>query len=1376
MKKTLIKNLSGQKTQIFFLKAAILLPVAQVSFKRFLLERARYNPITIGLLLFPFTMYFSFSQHSSGTTETPFTFFAEKNLPKLTASSSSLSWETFQKTHFLGLPFSPANFSSKDLKPQSKWSQLKFQNQIETKFFKTSLTSVSGWSDFLTLKFNGEWMLPKNQFYLGIFPKSSPQSLTSNYWVVPARDNFTSQQTNQLPFWQTNANNYFYDCDEFPLKVKGFSSVSPRNQLNVQFQNRLFGTVPVFIPELKGFFNVKNLQKADPAIIGVLNTTAPSLVKKKPLNEPFNYNFQGLISPLQTEYAYWKQIEKKSQELFYTKNICYNDLLIQTEEKLEFKKLSLKTKKLSANQFLHCLDTTEPIALVSEQQSDFLDRTRPLETSPKMSGFKYPDMTKDSCLAFLKNNRFLNSKESTVKVILGSHFNYPFFYLPNLGHPVPVKLNFTATKFDLYEKVIYDGPGVEIGEKDEVIKALNPYRVKSSLTAILEKNDPRKNIFGSFFGESDAAATNESSPPSFAKFDQLVIDIDEEKTKKDLLDKPLNTSLFSYDEKLVVPGFSLNQWNNFTKGQFSPSSQPLISYIPTRQIKSLKTTNPHRTWDTLDYPNQDWFFQSLSPTKKSCSKLALLNGAPRQSMFSDEITSTAFLKAQFQRRPTSYPETKNEGFLKPTQLKLRKSWESIHLNSWLISYQYFFALLIIYICKEFVVEYAKELGAYLIDLVASLGIVDESFKDEILPQQSSSGTRFIEKTNKKFSDIAGIDSLFSELSELVWFLRNSGRSFKVGNILPKGILLVGRPGTGKTLLVQALAGEAQVPVFVQSASALKSLEGLGAQRIQNLFDKAKQYSPSIIFFDEIDSIGERRSNVLQNPIGTTSLGESSRVHDLPNLFAQNYGSGQAGRLTKPTEQTHEQLSVLMQLLIELDGLQSRRLVLVIGATNRPESLDPALTRPGRFDKVFTLGFPGKKKRIDICHLYGTRLGLDSKICWDYIGNRTIGLSGADLAAIMNQSSIQAILTDSLHTMETLEYGIEKITNYSCELEAEIRSANQPFGISRFAYYHSGLAIAETLLSRKTPSIYCSLWPKQNNSRSNHFQDQLASENYLVSRREDFEANLISLLSGKASELLFFNNLSPHWQSNLGTTELKKATYLAFVLVDKWHFYSKTSSLNKIFNFTENRNYSEIFEPSTLEFFHQATHQMELDPIQKEYVKYRNFQRWSTKPWWQIQVLNETQSVDKNSSSNWYRIYMYNPEESEANEEWMPPDCYFHNNGTYFLTKTMQLVDSQQSVRDLLYQSLLTNTFKCAWELCQKNREFLDFFADCLIQNQLLRQHEIEILFKQFFGTSYFYQDSGLKVPDYEDTEWTLKQFEYEFEKQWGKLSRKRSSV
>lgn len=474
------------------------------------------------------------------------------------------------------------------------------------------------------------------------------------------------------------------------------------------------------------------------------------------------------------------------------------------------------------------------------------------------------------------------------------------------------------------------------------------------------------------------------------------------------------------------------------------------------------------------------------------------------------------------------------------------------------------------------------------------------------------------------------------------FGKTKGKFFDAPTLFipPKGTLLVGPPGTGKTFLVQAVAGEANVPVVIQSASALMELDQKQSpsQLLKKLFDKARELSPCILFIDEVDTLGSSRENVLLdsslteigndpsmesfssigntffedrksfakkenktingenslivNTSGSSFKGESLNSNDIGDidqstglskqLLREAGGEMASGDVLQSHERkskiSKQQLAILMQFLVEMDGLKKLSGVLLIGATNRPSVLDPAFVRPGRFEKTIRLEIPNKQKRIEILKHYSKTLGFESGIDWDYLANRTAGFTAADISSAMNQSSINAILQklDShfspKHTVDTVEKGIEAISrergnrtlssleskilkkaapfetqnfrvnftkrgkienleNFISPKELEFSSFNRkeeskkniikdPFFLTRFAFYQAGKATLQPFfhLTTKIPIF----------SLSNYSSPKLdfISKREYINQRSELESQIINCYAGKASELLALGNVVP----------------------------------------------------------------------------------------------------------------------------------------------------------------------------------------------------------------------------------------------------------
>lgn len=1393
MKNLVLKNFLLKSFQFYFIKTEISIAMSKKSFKTFLLKISNYNPGTLSFFIFPIALYFGLF---NGTKLKEIRDLTKINVPGVFYNYENISWDTMQKTSFLTLPFSSTNF--RNFENISKMF-------LETLIFENSLNFVNYCNNFISFELKSNWKNKKKQFFLGTLPKKDKALVNDHFLIFPARENF---QSNYYELLENKAYNLVqkknYQLDEFPFKLEGskqkkigsldFFRLKIENDvkdesLNNKKNSLIENTIP-FINNKASQLNFKSntLKKQTISFVKAsqfhLKKSAIKLVafsavntsqlKNQPQNcendliqptfssNDFDFNSQNeqirefLNShPRFENYQKWQKIQRQIHSFFYQKNYMSQFVPISNLNEI-VDLLPSKTSIIASNQILNFLETFENKELLPHQK--WTNRFR------QMSGFEYPDLNQKNRLSLLINEEYFNffnsffqkKNSSHLKIDLVGNFNFSSLYLPLKTKPISLKMKYKPILYNLEgEGILYSGPGLTYNSEMDSYEAKNFKEVLENLQKQMDSNNPKNREFLAFFGNYNFYHLKNASKNSFdsSKLDQMT---DKQTVinslKRNLVEKDFSSDIFTYDDRFEI--CYLKDWKTwFSDNQtlsLENKNTNFINSFPVRQISTLQRDHLNDYFDVIEYQNEKEFLKKF--TNKN---IYFYEPEFVQSSMSAELVRKAFFNFSYNKK-SSYYEFKKMLFNNSEQFLQTDTWEPINKNSWLFISQYLFALFIFYILKQFLQEYGRELISYLIDLISSLGIVDESFKDEFAPTNNSNfGYRVIKTTKKSFRDIAGIEHIFCELSEIVWFLRNSGRSFKIGNMLPKGILLVGLPGTGKTLLVKAIAGEAQVPVLVQSTSALNSFEGLGAQRLQNLFEKAKKLAPCIIFFDEIDSIGEKRTNILENSIGSIFNNFSEKKTNV------NSGIPFSKKLSLPLEknqklenleeqkdqnpqQNQETLSLLMQLLIELDGLKAKKHVVVIGATNRPESLDPALTRPGRFDKIFKLHFPGKTKRLEICKIYGTNLGMDPNIFWGSIANQTLGLSGADLAAIMNQSSIQAILNNSCHTMSTIEYGIEKVINSSSEIYSKLSNSNfslnknDPFAISRLAYYQCGRSILETAtIANNIPpfSFGCSLIQKTKNTRYSKLKSE---QDFKLCRRIELENKIVTLHGGKASEILFLVNSVygfkksklDLWQSDLGSDDLKNATSLAYLMVDKWYFYSKNLVVPNLFNLAPNRNMFEILDPTILDFFSNFVYEIEIDSIEKQQSKYRSFQQWSIKPWWQIQVTKENDYFDS-SSANWYRIYMYDPEENESNEEWAPPDQYYHNNQTYLLSRTIPFDDIARNNRDLMYQSILQKSFNNAFEMLNLNREFLDFFVQSVIEKEILREDDITKLGKFF---------------------------------------------
>jgi len=360
-----------------------------------------------------------------------------------------------------------------------------------------------------------------------------------------------------------------------------------------------------------------------------------------------------------------------------------------------------------------------------------------------------------------------------------------------------------------------------------------------------------------------------------------------------------------------------------------------------------------------------------------------------------------------------------------------------------------------------------------------------------------------------FSDVAGVDEAKEEVKEIVEFLKHSEKFLAIGARIPRGALLVGPPGTGKTLLARAIAGEAGVPFFSISGSEfVEMFVGVGAARVRDLFDQAKRNAPCIVFVDEIDAVGRHRGAGL--------------------------GGGHDER-----EQT------LNQILTEMDGFDTNTNVIVIAATNRPDILDPALLRPGRFDRRVILDQPdinGRKAILQV-HVKGKPLAPDVNL--DVIAKETPFFSGADLANLVNEAAILAARRDKKQiTMAELEESIDRV-QLGPERKSRVISEKEKRII---AYHESGHALVARLLPNADPVHKISIVAR---GRAGGYTKQLPTEDrYLVSRSQ-FEDMLATTLGGHVAEEIIFGDITTGPQS-----DIEQVTKIARMMVTQWGMSEK----------------------------------------------------------------------------------------------------------------------------------------------------------------------------------------------------------------------------
>ncbi len=394
-----------------------------------------------------------------------------------------------------------------------------------------------------------------------------------------------------------------------------------------------------------------------------------------------------------------------------------------------------------------------------------------------------------------------------------------------------------------------------------------------------------------------------------------------------------------------------------------------------------------------------------------------------------------------------------------------------------------------------------------------------------------------DKEKVTFDDVAGADIEKGELEEIVEFLKDPGKFQKLGAKIPRGVLLVGPPGTGKTLLAKAVAGEAGVPFFsISGSDFVEMFVGVGASRVRDLFEQAKKEAPSIIFIDEIDAVGRQRGAGL--------------------------GGGHDER-----EQT------LNQLLVEMDGFAANQGVIVIAATNRPDILDSALLRPGRFDRQVVVDAPDLKARVEILKVHARNKPLASNVDLSVIAKSTAGFTGADLANLLNE----AALLSARHGKQVIEMpeiedamikvvvGTEKKTRNMGEKEKKLT-----------AYHEAGHAIVTKLLPSQDPVHQISIIPR---GRAGGYTMSLPSEDKYYNTKNDMIDSIIVLLGGRVAEKLKLDDISTG-----ASNDIERATKIARQMVTKFGMSDKIGPINlgsehdEVFigrDFVQSKNVSEV---------------------------------------------------------------------------------------------------------------------------------------------------------------------------------------------------------
>lgn len=411
------------------------------------------------------------------------------------------------------------------------------------------------------------------------------------------------------------------------------------------------------------------------------------------------------------------------------------------------------------------------------------------------------------------------------------------------------------------------------------------------------------------------------------------------------------------------------------------------------------------------------------------------------------------------------------------------------------------------------------LGRYM-----SKKMMDKAGGNSMMFGMGKSNAKIYVKSSEgiRFDDVAGEDEAKENLAEIVEYLHDPSKYKEIGASMPKGVLLVGPPGTGKTMLAKAVAGESNVPFFSMSGSEfVEMFVGMGASKVRDLFKQAKEKAPCIVFIDEIDAIGQKRDGRV--------MGNDER------------------------EQT------LNQLLTEMDGFEENNGVILLAATNRPESLDPALLRPGRFDRRVPVELPDLKGREDILKVHAKKVRMDKHVDYQKIARMASGASGAELANIVNEAALRAVRDNRQHvTQEDLEESIEVVIAGYQKKNAILTDKEKHI----VAYHEIGHALVAAKQSHSAPVEKITIVPRTSGALG--YTMQIDEGNHYLMSKEEIENKIATLTGGRAAEETQFGSITTG-----ASNDIEQATKLARAMITQ---YGMSSDFDMVAMETVNNQY------------------------------------------------------------------------------------------------------------------------------------------------------------------------------------------------------------
>lgn len=907
---------------------------------------------------------------------------------------------------------------------------------------------------------------------------------------------------------------------------------------------------------------------------------------------------------------------------------------------------------------------------------DIVDFFEERPTYPRlMSGYIYPDTSRQELEWFYKQkSQGFFGKHSPVRYVL------PDLKENLLGLDVStIKYNFVVNKLPRFsvetqevevqsrdrQNSLYEGPGLVLDSEraldwkvsgklrswfHKYLSPLNPLYQKqenffgawkspgisSRSLALAELEEQNRDIFikrlkyvkkndkETRWGTSLSLAYN----PRFAPYKvELYIPAEPEKWGgKGIFIAPKNSDIEKYPElNLELEGQNPEDQPSSMRPRYTLKDQAALDFLPLVDVSMPASRSFSPTKDSKngyspvfnlgitansDYSFTPNVFDYISPQRaeRYIKRVSIYS---KRSLFSRLFIRLKVELARFVPLPAKW--------LKTSQRTQVSNWEPLTSQSWLIVSQITFAVVFFYALKGLASTYGEEVLEYLLELIRVLPFVPEMMKEHIIfltGGRTDTGYRLIWNSPKRFAELRGVGDVLLQLDEVISFLRAQGPPGLLRRVIPRGILLYGSPGTGKSTLVQAIAGETRVPIILMSGSSLIGPERTAGRRLRELFEEAHAIAPCIIFIDELDTIGWKRTEVLHKDPTKRNIVGPWDMSIIPAEFKetvhfQDYYESPIDKLQKLEEQrereeelrekgkyyieesednTH-QLSLLVELLIQMDGLtenSAQTQVVVFGATNHPENLDPALLRPGRFDRFIHVKRPRENERIEILKLYSRDIGYEANIPWKYLAARTEGFSGADLYTLVNGSAMKIITSEkyAIHTLRTLEAGIELISTKRSLKHKALKQTQKKKGrpdllktrikldVIRFAYYQAGKTLVSYLLETHPNPAAATLWPPRVESTRLLQLKEMVRRRIEASPITHIYERIIACYAGKAAEYLFitrFSRVQSQNLSGLGLNDVRFAHHLTYYLVEHLTIYTDKFRKLRVFPTLENRN-------------------------------------------------------------------------------------------------------------------------------------------------------------------------------------------------------------